>query len=78
MGSGWEGEAKSAGLPTKDLFQRLGSGDKWEGDFQVDQRNYLVYSPILWNVTSPSIRFGPSTFTSSRESTSLSLLHSLT
>ncbi len=26
MGSGWEGEAKSAGLPTKDLFQRPGLG----------------------------------------------------
>ena len=35
--------------------------------------HHFVYSPILLNVTSPSIRFGPSTFTSSRESTSLPL-----
>ena len=38
MGSGWEGEAKSAGLPTKDLFQRPGLGCRWEGDYQVESK----------------------------------------
>ena len=38
MDPGWEGEAKSAGLPTKDLFQRPGLGSWWEGDFLVESK----------------------------------------
>ena len=37
-GSGREGEAKSASLPAKYLFQMPGLRERWEGDFHVDQR----------------------------------------